>query len=208
MSVKLLFSKAQDDCTGQSKWWGFPDLPDNLDYPEIELTEDGETFSDPLTFICQIRCSDIAGYDVDGVLPHDGMLYFFASLDYFLGDLDACCPGSSEWGKEYFRVLYSPDYENLHQHKVLYDDGTSACIPPERISFAPGIHSDGFRLLGKPFFDEISDAYPDMISLLQVDEDDDWGLRFFDCGMLDFLISKEDLKACRFDKVVCVMHTF
>ena len=207
MSVKLLFSKAQGDCFSESKWWGFPDMPDSLEYPMIEISEDGETYRDPLTFICQIRCDDIAQYDNEGLLPHEGMLYFFAYLDYFLGNPDADCPGSSEWNKDCFKVLYTADCKDLHHHRVLYDDGTEACLPPERVSFAEGSHDDSFRLLGKPFFCEISDEYPDMLSLLQVDEDDDWGLRFFDCGMLNFLIKRKDLKSLRFDKTLCIMHS-
>jgi uncharacterized protein YwqG len=205
MSVKLSFSKGHGDLFGQSKWWGFPDMPDSLEYPMIEIEEDGETYSDPLTFICQIRCSDIAPFDQEGLLPHEGMLYFFAYLDYFLGDFDAYCPGSSEWDKDCFKVLYSHDCNDLHHHSVLYDDGTEACLPPERIIFAEGSHSDGFRLSGKPYMSEIADEYPDMESLLQVDEDDDWGLRFFDCGMLNFLIKRKDLQSLRFEKTVCVM---
>lgn len=207
MPVKLSFSKAQDDCFGVSKWWGFPDMPDSLEYPEIEVREDGEMYMDPLTFICQIRCSDIAPFDKEGLLPHEGMLYFFATLDYFLGNLDADCPGSSKWGRDCFKVLYAADISELHHHRILYDDGTEACLPPERISFAEGSDDDGFKLLGKPFFSEISDEYPDMISLLQIDEDDDWGLRFFDCGMLNFLIKRKDLLSLRFNRTVCVMHS-
>lgn len=205
MPVKLSFSKVRDNLSGQSKWWGFPDMPDCLDYPMIKVVEDGETYLDPLTFICQIRCSDVAPFDKEGLLPHEGMLYFFASLDYFLGNFDADCPGSSEWGKECFKVIYTADCKELHHHRVLYDDGTEACLPPERIVFSEGNHDDGFRLLGKPFYSEISDEYPDFISLLQVDEDDGWGLRFFDCGMLNFLIKRKDLQSLRFEKTVCIM---
>ena len=46
---------------------------------------------------------------------------------------------------------------------------------------------------------------PGMINLLQIDENDDWGLRFFDCGMLNFLITPADLAARRWSAVRCYL---
>ena len=44
------------------------------------------------------------------------------------------------------------------------------------------------------------------MSLLQIDEDERWHLRFYDCGMINFIILKEDLAAKRFDKVRLYCH--
>lgn len=57
-----------------------------------------------------------------------------------------------------------------------------------------------------PFFEEVHEAAPKYISLLQIDEDERWNLRFYDCGMLNFLIRKEDLAARRFDAVRLYFH--
>ena len=219
---------------GQSKWWGFPDMPEDLDYPEVPVREEYvddagrdavDEYDDPLTFICQIRCSDLAAVDPKGLLPHEGMLYFFAALDYFLGDLDAAVsPGLGEWEAPYFRVLWAPSCENLHTHSILYEDGTEACLPAVPMAFVAGGGSsgsaggfcgaggdscetagDGFQLLGRPFYDEVVQEMPGMINLLQIDENDDWGLRFFDCGMLNFLISPTDLAARRWSAVRCYL---
>ena len=46
-----------------------------------------------------------------------------------------------------------------------------------------------------------------MLSLLQIDEDDAWGLRFFDSGMLNFMISPGDLAARRFTAVRAWLHS-
>ena len=225
----------------KSKWWGFPDLPEDLDWPSVPVNDDGDEYDDPLTFICQIRCDELAAYDPEELLPHEGMLYFFAALDYFLGNLDAAAaPGLGEWEAPYFKVLYSPSVENLHTHSLLYDDGSPACLPEEAIHFSLGsgalearlatathgltqktspdlngpgikgnidIHDSETRLLGKPFFEEVESEMPGMISLLQIDENDDWGLRFFDCGMLNFLISPEDLAARRWNQVKVYLHS-
>ena len=95
-------------------------MPETLDYPELLVTdEDGDSWQDPLTFICQIRCEDIAALDPEELLPHEGMLYFFAALDYFLGDIEApSYPGMGQWQTESFRVLYSPFCEQLHTHQL------------------------------------------------------------------------------------------
>ena len=47
-----------------------------------------------------------------------------------------------------------------------------------------------------------------MLSLLQVDEEDRWGLTFHDCGMLHFLIRPDDLRERRWDKTVCYLFSF
>ncbi len=240
---------------GQSKWWGFPDMPEDLEYPEVPVREEYvddaghdavDEYDDPLTFICQIRCADLAAVDPEGLLPHEGMLYFFAALDYFLGDLDAAVsPGLGEWEAPCFKVLWAPSCENLHTHSILYEDGTEACLPAVPMTFVggcgscgavgdscgaaedacdaarcsdgaaenasglaadyPGAIGDGFQLLGRPFYDEVVQEMPGMINLLQIDENDDWGLRFFDCGMLNFLISPADLSARRWSAVKCYL---
>lgn len=223
---------AGEHLSGCSKWWGFPDLPESLDWPSVPVNDEGDEYDDPLTFICQIRCSDLAAVDPEGLLPHEGMLYFFAALDYFLGNLDAVVsPSLGEWEAPYFRVLWAPSCENLHTHSILYEDGTEACLPAVPIAFVAGggscgavgdsggaagdsgdadrgscsVAGDGFQLLGRPFYDEVVQEMPGMINLLQIDENDDWDLRFFDSGMLNFLISPADLAARRWSAVKCYL---
>ena len=80
----------------------------------------------------------------------------------------------------------------------------AAIVPPAEKA---GEYDDNHKLLGMPFFGEVRDEAPNYLSLLQIDEDERWGLRFYDCGMLNFLISKEDLAAKRFDKVKLYFHS-
>lgn len=147
--------------TGQSKWWGEPDMPETLDWPSVKVTdEDGETYDDPLTVICQIRCEDICPMDSDNLLPHEGILYFFAALDYFLGDIETpTYPGMGEWQRDYFRVLYSPTCDDLHTHHVNFPDGTPATMPAETVTFSKGDASDdGLKLLGNPYIEEVTSS--------------------------------------------------
>ena len=59
-----------------------------------------------------------------------------------------------------------------------------------------------------PYIDEVREAMPGMLSLLQIDESDDWNLRFYDCGMLNFLISKDDLLNRRWQYTKCYLFSF
>ena len=186
-------------------------MPDDLDYPEVLVTaDDGDSWQDPLTFVCQFRCEDIAALDPEGVLPHEGMLYFFAALDYFLGDIGALSyPGMGQWQQQYFRVLYAPSCDELHTHHIVNEDGTPATLPAEAITFtACDEHTDGIRMLGYPYIEEVREAMPAMLSLLQVDEDDRWNLTFHDCGTLNFMIHPRHLKEWRWEKTACYLYSF
>ena len=88
-AIKINFSEATDDLTGKSKWFGSPDFPEGWEYPDI-FDDNGEPW--PLTFVCQIRCADIAKFDKENLLPHEGMLYFFAAIDEYMEDVWEECP--------------------------------------------------------------------------------------------------------------------
>ena len=85
MAIKLELKKTERILFCGSKWWGDPDMPENMQYPTMEVTEEGEKFDYPLTFVCQINCEDLTAYDPESLLPHEGMLYFFAAIDRWLG---------------------------------------------------------------------------------------------------------------------------
>lgn len=209
--IKILTQPADNPLFGQSKWWGQPDMPETLEYPEVTVVdEDGEEYQDPLTFLCQIRLEEIATLDPEGLLPHEGMLYFFAALDYFLGDIDSpVYPGMGIWQPQHARVLYSPNLQELHTHTIVYDDGSPVGLPAEAISFAPcSPYDDGNRLLGGPCIEEVREQFPELISLLQVEEDDRWGLTFHDCGVLNFLITPTALLHRQWEKVQGHLFSF
>lgn len=203
------FAPTAGDLTGRSKWWGAPDLPAGSPYPIVPCSEDGDSWDEPLTFLCQIRCEDIAALDTEGLLPHEGMLYFFAAVDYFLGLDSPIETHIGEWDKRAVRVTYSPSCDNLEPYEMHYDDGSDVFFKAEALSFesCPD-RDDSFKLLGAPYYEEIKEQYPDDICLLQVDENDDWNLRFYDCGMLCFMIKREDLINRHWRATVGYMHSF
>ncbi|MBI1279450.1 MAG: DUF1963 domain-containing protein [Anaerolineaceae bacterium] len=58
---------------GSSKLGGLPDLPANFQWPYYNDV--------PLTFIGQFKFSEIAPYDPEGILPNQGILYYFIETD-------------------------------------------------------------------------------------------------------------------------------
>lgn len=168
--------------TFQAHWWGFAAMPEGMNLPYH-----GQ--DNPMTLVCQFALGD-------------GAVYVFADLDYWFGDLDAESGSIGEWSSTFFKVLYSLTRENLHIHEVRYEDGSSAA-PEARI-----VRSDEVRVNNGEWRDEIAQDYPGYEVLVQVDEDDEIGLRFYDCGTLFFLIRPEDLAARNFENVKCVLYSY
>lgn len=210
MAIRINLNKTERVLFCASKWWGDPDMPESMQYPTIKVTEEGETYDYPLTFICQINCEDIAPFDPEGRLPHEGMLYFFAALDEWLGYESATHNGIGEWPKGEFVVKYSKtvNFETF-QSCILLDDEDQPLADRElEIVFSEcDDSSDGFKLLGVPFSGEVRDAYPDMLNLLQLDEDDELGLHFYDCGTVNLMIKESDLKFGNWKKTKAYMNS-
>ena len=211
MAIKINLKKTERVLFCASKWWGDPDMPENMEYPTVEITdEDGEKDSYPLTFICQINCEDIAPFDPEGRLPHEGMLYFFGAIDEYLGYEGVTHNGIGEWSKGEFVVKYakSINFETF-QSCILVDDEDQPLTEPElEMEFSQcDDKADGFKLLGLPYYEDVRQEYPDHINLLQLDEDDDLGLRFYDCGMLNVMMKESDLKFGNWKKTKTFLHS-
>ena len=201
MAIKINLHTTTEDLAGKSHWWGFPDLPEDFEWP---CNNDG----DLLTFICQIRLEEIAELDHDGRLPHKGMIWFFAEVDYFLGELDAPCGGTGEWEPGTFKVLYSEECSNLHTHEYYCQDGHPAVLAAEKMTFQNTSETDfGFKLLGMPAMTEgYENENEGLFSLLQLDEEERWGLRFFDSGTVNFMLPT-DCANDDFSNVSFVLHS-
>ena len=107
MAIKINLQETEQELFCCSKWWGDPDLPFDMEYPLALAEEDGETFDYPLTFVCQIDCEDIAPFDPEGRLPHQGMFYVFAGLDEYLGLDSPWHNGPGEWPRKQVVVKYT-----------------------------------------------------------------------------------------------------
>ncbi len=199
-SIKICLEKSDEDLFLQSKWWGNPDMPVNFDVP------------DDLTFICQIRCDEIAKYDKENLLPHKGMLYFFAAIDYYFGNFDSYCP-CGYWGNEDVKVFYVEDIDNQTFEQVVFvdDDDKPVAWKEMKIVFSSsGPMCNRNKMLGEPYnreWENWDPPYDGWTELLQVDSDDyDEGtLNFMDWGMLHILINPNDLRNRDFSNVTSII---
>ncbi|MGM9738465.1 MAG: DUF1963 domain-containing protein [Candidatus Cryptobacteroides sp.] len=207
MAIRLALSKTEKPLFCESKWWGDPDMPADMEYPMMKV--DGEN-DYPLTFVCQIRCEDIAGLDRENLLPHDGMLYFFAAVDEYAGYDSPVHLGIGEWPKGSVTVKYtkSINMETFQSCIMVDDDEQPVTDPALEISFSEcGDLDDGIKLLGRPFFEEIREQYPDRVSLLQIDGDEVADIRFYDEGMLNLLVTETDIKKGILKRPTAYMHS-
>ncbi len=196
---------------GSSRFWGRPDLPYGSDYPFYTGTDGNEY---PYVFICQINLAEIAVYDTGNLLPHEGLLSFFARIDHYLGDFSAPDGiGGYVSGRDAVRVMYIPSCANLEE-VPLPDDGRSCPVTPGEMQIVFGAGepdtSDGHALFASPLhrqWETWDHPFEDWTILLQVDsfEGEDFNLCFMDEGVLDFLISPEDLKRHRFSDVRAIV---
>ena len=202
MAIRLTVKETDRVLFCGSKWWGDPDMPEAMEYP---MTEDY-----PLTFVCQINCEDIAKFDPEGKLPHEGMLYFFAALDQWLGYESPLENGIGEWPKGHFVVKYAKEvnFETFRTCIMVDEDDNPITEPEREIVFSEcADDADGIKLLGIPFYEEIRMEYPDMINLLQIDEDDELCMRFYDCGMVNLMMKESDLKFRNWKKTKAYLHS-
>ena len=186
---------------GSSYFWDAPQLPSEDMYPWT-TDENGNKY--PMQFICQLNCKELPE---NGLLPRQGMLWFFGEVDYFLGyDVEAPC-GMGLWPKESIKVLYADVDSSLLKRVNFFTEDDM--IPPHEISMRSGTGKYlCFTLLGEPYEEEVSQEFGDeWTQLLQLDSDanEHFDLRFFDEGLLYLMIEKKRLLNGDFSNVQAYM---
>ena len=197
MAIKINLETTETELFCSSKWWGDPDMPADMEYPTAVAEEDGETFDYPLTFVCQIDCEDIAPFDPEGKLPHHGMFYIFAGLDEYLGYDSPWHNGIGLWDRKQVVVKYTKtiNFETFRAAQLVDDNDEPLTQPALRMTFeACPDNADCTKLLGVPFFEEVSREMEGCVNFLQIDSDTA-GLRFYDEGMLNLLYKASDFEA-------------
>ena len=197
MAIKLTLNKTERILFCGSKWWGDPDMPENMQYPTVEVTEDGETFDYPLTFICQINCEDIADFDKEGKLPHEGMLYFFGAIDQWLGYESPTSHGKGEWPKGHVVVKYAKtiNFETFQTCMLVDDDDQQLTETELEIIFTEcEENEEGIKLLGTPSKETTRGEYAELGNLLQIASDSIGGMEFPQECTLNIMMKDSDLK--------------
>ena len=203
MAIKLTLQHSERVLFCASKWWGDPDMPENMQYPTIEVTEDGETFDYPLTFVCQINCEDIAAFDPENKLPHEGMLYFFAAIDKWLGYDSPTKNDLGEWTKGHFVVKYAKaiNFETF-QSCMLVDDEDQALTEREMEIVFSACEDDEkcIKMLGTPSSANVAQKYEGLVNLLQIVHDTNLDVEFD--GELNLMMKESDLHFGNWKKTV------
>ena len=172
-------------------------MPENMQYPTVEVTEDGETFDYPLTFICQINCEDIAAFDKEGKLPHEGMLYFFGAIDQWLGYESPTSHGKGEWPKGHVVVKYAKtiNFETFQTCMLVDDDDQQLTETELEIIFTEcEENEEGIKLLGTPSKETTRGEYAELGNLLQIASDSIGGMEFPQECTLNIMMKDSDLK--------------
>lgn len=210
MAIKIILQETETELFCASKWWGDPDLPADMEYPTVEVTDEEGTYDYPLTFVCQIDCEDIAPFDPEGRLPHQGMFYVFAGLDEYLDQFDSPFHnGLGEWPRKMVVVKYTKaiNFETFRSAILVDDDDQPVTERALKMTFeACPDGEDCTRLLGVPFFQEVQQEMPDHVNFLQIDSDTA-GLRFYDGGMLNLLYKNADFSAGKWKLVTGYMSS-
>ena len=156
MAVRLQLEKTETNLFCSSKWWGDPDMPAALDYPTVEVTEDGETYDYPLTFLCQIDCGDLAPFDPEGRLPREGMFYVFAAVDAYAGYDSPIPTGEGEWPRAHAVVRYAKEvnFETFRSCMLVDDEDRSLTEEALKVVFSAG-DGTGTELFGTPSRDRV-----------------------------------------------------
>lgn len=201
MAIRISLKKTERILFCGSKWWGDPDMPENMQYPTMEVEEDGETFEYPLTFICQINCEDIAKFDAEGKLPHEGMLYFFAAIDDYIGYESPVHNPAGEWPKGRVMIKYakSINFETFQTCMLVGDEDEQLTEPELEIEFSESDNtSEGITMLA-----ENTDGN-DYMNLLRICSDITGNIDFGE-GYLDIAIKESDLKFQNWKKAKAIL---
>ena len=203
MAVELKPRKVESRLFCMSKFLGDPDMPADMPYPMLDYSIEGKSYQYPLTFVAQIDCSDLASYINPGLLPDEGMLYFFAAIDPYLG-FDAPSCGIGPWPKGTTIVKYTRliNPEVFESYESLDEEGEPQTLAPWAIDFNQCDDDlDAIRMLST----SSTNPEDEQIELLRLTSSKDLGLDLGDAKELIFTISKKDLGFCNWKKHSALM---
>lgn len=116
---------------GQSKIGGKPDLLATSAWP---ITNDNKS----LSFIGQLNCAELKSFDVDNLLPNEGLLSFFY------------CSEQEAWGfdpkdADRFNVIYTDSIDNLERIDYPKDLEEFSIFQPNELKFASSLSLPGWE---------------------------------------------------------------
>lgn len=219
-SIFLTLGAPSDEiAVGKSHWWGYPDLPLDMDIPTFIDPNDGNEYA--LSFLCQINLADLhdamldAAYDTGDQsykqydLPKSGLLLFFADIAYYGGMWDEPAISSCLSDNKVVRVVYVPE-EDMASLICRQEEYADEELPAQPIDFCARLPKGEVlpehKLLGAPDHRQWEDWEQPCAGwqlLLQMDscEENGYAFKFIDCGVLNLIISPEALRRRDFSDV-------
>ena len=140
--IRLNYSKS-DAPLGMttSKIGGKPAVPADFEWPTYTGAICGDPNDEkktrPLSFLAQINLKDIAGMDVDHLLPQEGMLSFFYDLETMTWGFDPEDKGSA-------RVFYFSSETELQVADIPKSIDEENVIPELAVDFEPHVSLPGY----------------------------------------------------------------
>jgi len=191
---------------GGSHFFGFPDIPEGFEFPIDEDEND-------LAFVCQLRLRDIPKNARENAgLPDDGLLLFFADVDYCFGNEDADPPCSNLQPIDKVHVEFVRpellDEDHIMRGTIVDEDGNPCGLPVHRVVFDNSAEKteEKHQLFGKPEdmpYEDYDEPARGFQMLLQIDscEGDDFHVMFGDEGLYTFIIDPDTLASGDFSHV-------
>lgn len=199
-AIEINYKELTEPLFCKSKWWGNPDLPEDVEYPVYKNQEGHEV---PYTFVCQINFEDTAPFDHNSELPKEGILYVFARLGAYTG-VEGAEPLSGRLEKKAVKAIYIERLiPQVCQTITPVDENDNPLsLPEEAISFAPVDNNAGGRkLLGEPVSQQVKvwgEPCQDFRLLLQIADKDQ---------AVYIIISPNDLAGRNFDNLFIQLVT-
>ena len=192
MAISIKIGDFAENSFCWSKCLGSPDLAPDAEYPMIEVRDAGEVYDYPLTLIAQINCEDIAALDTENLLPHEGLLYFYAAVEEARGYESPVHLLPGELDKAQYRVKYSKSFnmETFETNSFSDEDGEPFAAPARNLDFSIDGEGD-FKMLER--------REDGRIVLLSVGAEADFN--FTDASKLEFVAKESDLRFGNWKKI-------
>lgn len=209
---------------GCSKFGGKPDVPEGFQWPCDDKSR-------PLSLLLQINCSDLKASDKEKLFPSTGFLYFFYELEeenwdgtensfrvvyydvkqhdlhrvdfpenlyegYRLKEIPVSFPEQKSY-PTYFDIDEMMP-EELQMSKEL--DEAYERVKNERDANTIATMSGYADIIQNPIVED-TDKYVLLLQIFSDESGKKTEIEFGDCGNIFFYISREDLKAKRFDRI-------
>lgn len=191
---------------GSSHWFGYPDLPPDMEIPYVE--EDGEAYA--LTLLCQINLADLPENDA---LPRQGLLLLFADVAYYAGNWDEPSISMHMSDNKACRAIFVPAERmgEIVSRREEYAEQDEAGARAMTFGGEPtSLAEPELQILGST--DRLEwETWPapcegwQLLLLMDSMEGSDYNYNFVDCGALCLVIDPERLRRADFSDVRAII---